>query len=294
MANGAPLLTEERIAALLPPRRADCHKGDNGRVLLCAGSERYTGTAVLAAAAALRAGCGLLEVCTPRAGKPYFAALPEACCTPVGSGGAWDEAALSEACARIPGRQALAFGCGMDQMANDTLAAAMLQEKKPLAIDADGLNHLAKHRSLLSLLHENTVLTPHPAEFSRLSGLSVDEICQDPATAAKRFADRYGCTVLLKGAVTQIASPVEAAQNAAGNPGLAKGGSGDVLTGLITGLLAQGLRPFDAACAGAYLLGASADTALTLLGTRMLAAGDVVSAVKQTLWRLSVDPRDPV
>ncbi len=289
MSASVRCITRQDVAALLPPRRKDSQKGDNGRALLCVGSERYTGAALLSAAAALRAGCGLLEVAVPRAVKPAFAALPEACCTPVGSGGAWSRAALVEAAALLPSKQSIGIGCGMDALESDALLLAALQSKKPLAIDADGLNYLSAHKDLYPQLHDAVVLTPHPGEMARLSGEPIERILADPAAAAQQFANAHRCIVLLKGAESYIASETRILRNATGNPGLAKGGSGDVLTGLIVGLMAQGCAPFDAACIGAYLLGSSADTALSLLGNRMLMAGDVVSAVEQTLWALPVD-----
>ena len=277
------ILTEDDIRALLPPRPGDSHKGKNGRVLLCVGSRRYTGAALLSAAAALRVGCGLLEAAVPGAVKPAFSMLPEACCTAVSDGDGWDGEAIVNATALLPNRQAIAIGSGMDVCANADLLSAAVMTRTPLVIDADGLNLLARNRDLLQSLHENVVLTPHAGEMARLLGGSVRDVTQNPKEIAAEAAKAWNCVVLLKGAETYIALDGRMAVNRTGNPGLAKGGSGDVLTGLLAGLLAQGLAPFDAACAGAYLLGVSADTALALLGNRMLMAGDVVDAVAATV-----------
>lgn len=276
-------LTQEDIRALLPPRPADSHKGMNGRALLCVGSKRYTGAALLSSAAALRVGCGLLETAVPGAVKPAFCVLPEACCTAVNDAEGWDATAIESAVALLPGRDAIGIGCGMDAIENDALLRAAIATGAPLVIDADGLNCLARHPALLHTLHGNVILTPHAGEMARLLQSSVQEVLSDPKKTAAEAAKEWNCVVLLKGAATQIACADRAAENHTGNPGLAKGGSGDVLTGLITGLLAQGLGAFGAACAGAYLLGSSADTALTLLGNRMLLSGDVVDAVRSTL-----------
>ena len=128
------------------------------------------------------------------------------------------------------------------------------------------------------------IVTPHPAEMSRLTGRGIGEILSDPVRAAQGFAEEHGCTVLLKNAVTVIASPDGRLRyNASGSPALAKGGSGDVLTGIVTALLAQGLSPFDAASAGAFLLGASACKAAELLKTRLTTASDVTDALEGAL-----------
>lgn len=276
-------LTQEDIRALLPVRPADSHKGMNGRALLCVGSKRYSGAALLSSAAALRVGCGLLEAAVPGAVKPAFCVLPEACCTAVNEAGSWDATAILNAVALLPGRDAIGVGSGMDVIENDALLCAAIASGTPLVIDADGLNHLSRHRTLLDMLHGNVILTPHAGEMARLLQTSVSDVLANPKKTAAEAAEAWNCVVLLKGTVTHIACVDRLAENHTGNPGLAKGGSGDVLTGLITGLLAQGLSAFDAACSGAYLLGVTADTALDLLGNRMLLAGDVVDAVRSTL-----------
>ena len=281
-----PVLTEEAVRGLLPQRPRDSHKGKNGRALLCVGSGRYTGAALLCAAAALRAGCGLLEAAVPGAVKPAFSELPEAMCTPVNTGEGWDADALKNASALLPGRQALGIGSGMGACANPSLLLAALQSKTPLVLDADGLNLLSRNRELFPLLHENVILTPHPGEMARLTELSQQQILNSPGETAAGAAAHWGCIVLLKGYESHIAGKGRLIKNVTGNPGLSKGGSGDVLAGLIVGLLAQGLAPFDAASIGAYLLGASADRALSLLGSRMLMATDVTGAVAGTLGQI--------
>lgn len=276
-------LTREKISLLLPPRPRNAHKGDNGYALLCVGSAQYTGAALLSAAAALRAGCGVLEVAVPSEVKPAFCALPEACCTAVNAVGVWDTDGMVYAAGRIPGKRALGLGCGMGKMEDTCLLKAAIGENVPLVIDADGLNLLAEHPDLLDSLHKNVILTPHPGEMARLMGTSTKDVLLDPAATAAWAAERWKCNILLKGADTYLSDGERVYHNATGNPGLAKGGSGDVLTGLIVGLLSQGLYPIDAACAGAYLLGTSAENALSLLGERMLMAGDVLGVVKMTL-----------
>jgi len=276
-------LTREDVAAWLPPRPADSHKGRNGRALLLVGSETYTGAALLCAGAALRCGCGLLTVGVPRAVKSAFAVLPEAMCLPLGDGTDWDAACCSDAKKLIGGQQAIAMGCGMGTMADVSLLETAIDSQIPLVLDADALNTLAKNRSLFDRLHKNVILTPHAGEMARLLETDIASVTADPAKTARESARRFGCIVLLKGAVTCISDGETVVYNTSGNAGLAKGGSGDTLTGIITAMLAQGSSPKNAACAGAFLLGASADIAYEVLGNRMLMAGDLIDVVQQTL-----------
>lgn len=273
---GEPMFWQEPedIVPLLPPRPFDSHKGKNGHALLCAGSKQYIGAALLCAKAALRTGCGLLSVCTPDAVRPAFGALPEAITIPTGTED-WNEQACKSATAAIDGKQAIGIGCGIGSGNIGSLLSAALQSRKPLVIDADGLNALAKHPELLSLLHENVVLTPHPGEMARLMGCSTADVLADPIKASRLFP----CTTLLKGATTIVHGNGSTLFCTEGTPALSKGGSGDVLTGLITALLAQGLSPFDAARTGTYLLGTTAKEAYRLLGERMLLASDVIDAL---------------
>ncbi len=277
------LLEREDIERLLPRRPLDSHKGSNGRALMCVGSGRYTGAALLSAGAALRAGAGLTTVAVPGAVKPAFTALPEAIAEAVSDGPDWDKAACGRAAELLPGKNAVCVGCGAGRGDILPLIETVLRSGLPAVLDADALNQIAKRRELFKLFHPNVILTPHPAEMGRLCGMEADAIVADPLETANRYAKEWNCVVLLKGATTCVADGKIVRLNTSGNPGLAKGGSGDVLSGLITGLLAQGLNAFDAACCGSYLLGASADMALTLLKERMLLAGDVVDAIERTI-----------
>jgi NAD(P)H-hydrate epimerase len=277
------LLERIDIEKLLPRRPQDSHKGSNGRALLCVGSGRYTGAALLCAGAALRAGAGLTTAAVPGAVKPAFSALPEVMAAAVNDAMDWDEDACLHAGALLPGKDAVCVGCGVGSGDIVPLIEQVLRSKIPAVLDADALNQLAKKPELFGLLHEKVVLTPHPAEMSRLCGEALETILADPIEIAERFAQKWNCVVLLKGATTCIARGDRVRISATGNPGLAKGGSGDVLSGLITGLIAQGIAPFDGACCGACLLGESADAALELLKERMLIARDVVDAIERTI-----------
>ena len=223
----------------------------------------------------------------PMAVKGAFSALPEVCCTAVGNGETWDAEAISQAAERLTGKDAVGIGCGMGACENASLLSAAIESGVPLVIDADGLNLLAQTPHLLGKLHSNVVLTPHVGEMARLCGCENTDILADPIAAAQGAAQRWHCTVLLKGATTCVAHESRVVLNTTGNAGLAKGGSGDVLTGLITGLMAQKLTPNDAAMVGAWLLGVSADMAFSILGNRMLVASDVIDAVRATVGALA-------
>lgn len=269
----------------LPPRKADGHKGDFGKLLIVGGAVGYTGAPYLTAAAAGRSGCGLVFAGVPAAIWPVEAAkcasampfpLPDA-------EGRLQENAFSQIWGRLSGCDVLALGPGLGRSeALSRLVCRLLTEtEKPVVLDADGINALAGHIDVLDGRRDRiTVLTPHEGEFARIGGASWG----DRALAARDFAAAHGCTLVLKGHRTVTAGPGgEVLVNTTGNSGLAKGGSGDVLTGIALALLAQGLKPLEAACAASYLLGASADRAYAILGNRMLLAGDVIDAISQEI-----------
>ena len=263
---------------LLPPRKRTAHKGDSGKALLCVGSPKYVGAALLSARACLAAGCGILFVASPDVVRTALWQLPEAIGIPIGTD--WSAETCSTAIGAMDGMQAVGIGCGLGNGDVSSLLEAALQAKRPVVLDADGLNCLSRHPELYPFLHEEVVLTPHPGEMGRLTGLSAGEVLEDPIDIAGRYAKQWGCTILLKGAATVVSDGLRTCLLAEGNAGLGKGGSGDVLTGIITGLLCQGIEPFDAACLGSYLLGTSAERAFELLGVRMLRATNVIEALK--------------
>ena len=282
-AGNVNLFLREDAARLLPARPTDSHKGKNGRALLCVGSLHLTGAALLSTAACLRAGAGLTTAAVPGGIKPAFSVLPEAMAIPVNDGEDWDEPGCEEATKLLSQKNAVCIGCGVGEGNILPLLDAVLESNIPAVLDADALNQLAKAPEILEKLHKNVILTPHPAEMARLCSETISQIIADPIGTAQIYASKWNCVVLLKGATTCISDGDTVRLNISGNAGLAKGGSGDVLAGLITGLLAQGIAPYDAASCGAYLLGASADTALDLLKERMLLARDVIDAVEQTI-----------
>ncbi len=271
---------EADVYELLPPLGLNIHKGSNGRALLCAGSKNYIGAALLSLKAALRSGCGLLHAAVPSGISAAFRETPSVISHPAGSGSQWDYEAAQTAVEIIPQVDAAALGPGMGSGEGIAiLLEAALKAKKPLVLDADALNALAKTPALFEHMHDKVVLTPHPGEMSRLINKPVDEILQNPIETAADAAKSWGCTLLLKGATSVIAFGGKACLNARGNPGLAKGGSGDMLTGIILALLAKGVEPYKAACAGAFILGTSAEKAYELLKERMLIASDVLDVL---------------
>ena len=250
-------------ASLLPARKADGNKGTFGRALLFCGSEGYRGAACLAAEGALAGGAGLVELASCEAVVSLVLSR-----APSVIGTAYAPSGIG---AYLPlhltkKATAILVGCGSGR--SERLALSVFELLKtpgcPVVLDADALNSLALMRGgLLDTLKgaaRPVVLTPHPLEFSRLSGLSLDEINADRVGVAQKFAKEYGVTLVLKGAGTVIASPNgEVTVNTTGGSGLAKGGSGDVLAGLITSLIAQGTAPRDAAILAVYLHGAAGD-----------------------------------
>lgn len=276
------LFSEAEAQIALPPRPFDAHKGDNGRGLLLAGSFRYPGAALLAGQSALGGGCGVLEVISTESARLYYTRLPEAVFSSVGDG--WTPYSVSEIAPRLKGKTAFAAGCGWGEEEQDhtfsPILISLLSSNLPGVLDADALNHLSRHKELYSLLHEKIVLTPHPGEMARLTGLDIWEIAQDPMGVAAQFSKEHHCTVLLKGTVTVIAGGGACYLTAEGNSGLAKGGSGDTLTGLVLAMLCQKKTPVEAACLGSYLLGAGAQKAFALLKERMLRASHVAEAMQ--------------
>lgn len=268
---GAELLSADMLARWLPPRRRNTHKGESGR-LLCIGGEHGSGGAILLCAeAALRSGAGLLRVAT-RASHviPLLTRCPEAMARGVESGEALPPL-LEQA-------DVVALGPGLGQGEwGHAMFALSLQAQRSLVMDADALNLLAAYPVAV----EDAILTPHPGEAARLLGMRISEIQADRYAAARAMADRFASVVVLKGAGTVIAAPGRTPRVIdAGNPGMATGGMGDVLTGVIAALRGQGLETFDAACAGALLHSLAADMA-SEAGERGLLPSDLMPYLRQ-------------
>lgn len=290
----APLLQETDLLLIDPalaargifPRRLDSHKGSWGHGLLAAGSRGMSGAALLAGTAALRSGLGLLTVACPSEIQPLLAAgLWEALTLPLPTSAQGEFS--PEAAAQVPLEKFTAAAIGPGCRAcpgTRALVGRLLKSELPLVIDADALNVLAPG---IPRRESPTLATPHPGEMARLLACAVQEVMADPLGACRRGARAWNCTVLLKGATTCIANPRgDGALNITGTPGLATGGSGDILMGLLLGLLAQGAEPFAAACAGAWVLGKASELAAAESGLIAQLPRDVLAALPQAFNQL--------
>lgn len=281
------------IAAVLPHRRPDAHKGNAGFVYILAGSPGLTGAAALAAEAAVRSGAGLVVVGVSQSLNAILEVkLTEAMTEPLPETphGALSAMAWEKVARRLEWADAIAFGPGVgtDPETGELLARLLENALKPLVIDADGLNQLAARPELLSRLPRETVLTPHPGELSRLTGLPVAEILSRRIEVARDCARRWGVVLHLKSSPSLTATPGgEVFLNSTGNAGMATGGSGDVLTGIIAALLAGGVSAAEAAWAGAFLHGAAGDQARDRMGEPGMSASDIILNLPTTWSGLS-------
>ena len=276
-------LNHELVLSLLPDRNPWGHKGNFGKLLLLCGSRGYTGAAFFVAMGALRAGAGLVFLGVPESiygieavklNEPVIFPLPDA-------GGRLSADAVPEILTRLPQMDAVLVGPGLGQ-SEGTLAVvrAVLEKAEcPVVVDADGINVLSAHRDLLRGRKSPTILTPHDGEFARLGGV----IGEDRMAAAAALAEELGCVVLLKGHETCITDGTDGYLNPTGNPGMAVGGSGDVLAGVITALLGAGLPPLEAAACGAWLHGAAGDRCAAELGQYGMLPTDMLSALPRLM-----------
>ena len=276
------ILSLEHILSILKPRPADCHKGMFGRLLNISGSGRYRGAATLSCLGALRAGVGLCVIAsTGDVCSAVTSHLPEAilCSLPCDESGNINPQKSSELLVdELAKANAVLLGCGLGEGSHSSrlLENVISSAKCPIVIDADGINALSKHIHLLRNAESPVIITPHPGEMARLCGVSTADISGDRAGFASRFAKDHSVVVVLKGSGTLIASPDgELFLNLTGGPGLAKGGSGDVLAGIIAAFLAQGINQFDACACGVYLHGLAGDKAASRRGVYSMLASDI-------------------
>jgi len=280
-------LEKEEIRSMLPERLRFSHKGTYGHALIISGSYGMMGAALLAGESCLRGGAGLVTLHVPKYGygivqtgfREGLVSLD------------LSDTLFSEPPDLAP-YSAIGVGPGIGQKKDTEKALKKLLEKAravPLVIDADGLNILSAHPEWHGLLPEGTILTPHPREFDRLAGESKNSFQRH--LKQREFARKHGVIVVLKGAYTGIADPEGGYRfNTTGNPGMASGGTGDVLTGLITGLLAQGIKPLHAAMAGVYLHGLAGDLALVDNGEESLIAGDLITHLGAAFKEVKREP----
>ena len=277
-------LIEEEVIKLLPPRPRLSHKGTFGRAVMIVGSPGMLGAAAIAAKAALKSGVGLVTIVTKRGLENTMNILvPEAVVLPLEEYDVSNPALESA----LIGASSVLIGCGLGRSVSAEFIASVLDTTTaPTVIDADGLNILAARPELLK--HRNVVITPHPLEFSRLTGRSVEEIEKDRLGAARSFAGEYGISLVLKGARTVVSEPGGSlAASLQSTSALAKAGSGDALAGVICALCAQGLSPVGAARLGVYLHARAGIMAGRLCGEYSAAVGDIVDSLKYAFMEVS-------
>ncbi|MBI3292275.1 MAG: NAD(P)H-hydrate dehydratase [Elusimicrobia bacterium] len=295
-----PRLTARLVARWLPRRRKDVHKGDVGHVLILAGSRGMSGAAVLCAQGALRGGAGLVTIACPTSQQPIVAAsLVEALTLPLPEtrAGSVARQGVTPVLRVVQSRRinAVVIGPGLSVHPDSTalVERLLLRLSTPVVLDADGLNALAQGRSLASRNHllrarqAPTILSPHPGELARWVGMTAEEVQRDRVRWATRVSREGHLICVLKGYHTVIASDRKTVINPTGNAGMATGGSGDVLAGLMGALLGQGRDPWRAACVGVYLHGLAGDIAVRTKAQIGLIASDIADTIPLAMRRLA-------
>jgi len=276
-------LDHAQVLRLLPDRDPWAHKGDFGKILLLCGSRGYTGAAALAAMGALRSGAGLVYLGVPESiyaieaiklTEPIIFPLPD-------EDGKFAPKAAKQIVSNLSGKDAVLIGPGIGRSEGTACAVRTVLEEfaGPVILDADGINVLKAHRNILRGRTGITILTPHDGEFCRIGGV----IGADRAAAAAELAKELGVIVLLKGHETVITDGSTCYINQTGNPGMAVGGSGDVLAGMITSLVGQGIAPLEAAACAAWLHGAAGDACAEQIGQYGMLPSDLVNALPRLM-----------
>ena len=276
-------LNHKMVLDILPDRDPWGHKGSFGKTLLLCGSRGFTGAAYLAAMGALRSGAGLTFLGVPESiyaieavklNEPVVFPLPDC-------GGCMGASAIPEILQRLPHMDAVLIGCGIGQSeGTEAVVKAVLENAQcPVVVDADGINVLKGNKDILRGRAYPTILTPHDGEFIRFGG----RIGENRMTSCMEFAGEWNCIVLLKGHRTCISDGTAGYRNTTGNPGMAVGGSGDVLAGIITGLLGQGIAPLEAAACGAWLHGAAGDLCADEVGQYGMLPTDMLNVLPRLL-----------
>lgn len=276
-------LKAEDVLSILPDRDPEAHKGSFGKILLLCGSRGYTGAAYLSAMGALRSGAGLVYLGVPESiyaieavklNEPVVFPLPD-------EGGKMSEKAVPEILERLGKMDAVLMGCGMGKSAGTlaVLETVLKNAKCPVVLDADGINLVSAHKDLLRGRTAPTVLTPHDGEYLRLAG----SLGKDRMTAAGDLARELGCVVVLKGHRTWITDGASFCRNTTGNPGMAVGGSGDMLAGMIVSLLGQGMGPLEAAECAVWIHGAAGDLCQKELGQYGMLPSDMLEALPRLM-----------
>ena len=284
-------ITLDFVKENMPRRPDDAHKGTMGTLLNISGSYAMAGACVLSSLAALRSGVGLLKVALPKSIYPIVAS---SCCEAVylpldeSEEGTVSKDSLDVLLDASKNANSVLLGCGL-KLCDDTIK--FVKEfvgkcENKLLVDADGINALARNIDILSSTKAEVVLTPHVKEMSRLTGLSVQEIAQNREEVAMTFAKNFSCTVVLKGKDTVVTDGDRLLINPTGNSGMARGGSGDVLSGIIASFMAQGVSSFESACMGVYIHGLSGDIAAARYSKTAMLPSDILTCLCDTFKTL--------
>jgi len=293
------LITPEWVKSVLPSRPLSAHKGTFGRVIIVAGSNNYIGAAYLACMGAARVGAGLVTLATARSLQPILASkMTEVTYLPLAEAepGIIDAKGAVDLLQQFGECKALVVGCGLGQHPSTTefLKEALIKEPHrlpPAILDADALNILAGVPQWWEKLPSQVVLTPHPGEMSRLMDASVSQVQSRRIQISRETAFRWGKIVLLKGAYSVVSDPEGKAKlSPYANPGLASAGTGDVLAGIVGGLMCQGLSPFEAAACGVYLHGAAGEAVSEEMGDAGMLASDLLPVLPKVIKRLKENP----
>jgi ADP-dependent NAD(P)H-hydrate dehydratase len=293
MGDTLPAVEAITRLTLLPPRNKESNKGDFGKVLVVAGSRGMAGAAILCASTALRSGAGLVKAAVPAdilpvvaAGNPCYMTLPLSC----DEQGQLSAAAAAELVALSEGQDVLAVGPGLGRArgVGEVVFHLLDGTRVPMVLDADGLNAVGNATDRLLARRAPLILTPHPGEFARLLGCEVATVQTNRMDLARRFAFDHQLILVLKGNGTIVTDGRRLYVNDTGNPGMATGGTGDVLTGLIAALVGQGLEPFAAAQLGVYLHGLAGDLAQDAVGEVSLIASDLLIHLPAAFRRISL------
>lgn len=274
-------ITQEDIDRFLPERAPETHKGSYGKILLICGSRGFTGAAAMAAMGALRSGAGLVYLGVPESIYAIEAVkLNEAVVFPLpDQDGQLSAEAIPELLRRSEAMDAVAIGCGIGtgEGCRKVVEAILRETKCPVVLDADGINVICQHKMILRDRQAPTILTPHPGEYLRMDYTDMTPI------GVQNAAKELGCILLRKGHRTVITDGKTVYENLTGNPGMAVGGSGDVLTGVIAALLGQGLAPLEAAACGAWLHGRAGDLCAKEMGQYGMLPTDYVNVLPRLL-----------
>lgn len=285
-------LTWQKICTIIPRRKRDAQKGDFGRLLCITGSCNMPGACALSTQAALRCGAGLVSVATAAENPMRLAAaMPEAMWIPLKTDteGFFLDSDNHQTLEPLFHRaNALLIGCGMGvtEQTRCLVRWVLKLAECPVILDADGLNCIADCIDIGRRTRTDWILTPHPGEMARLTGISIAEIQANRQQTAQQFVQQHPVTLVLKGAGTLVAQANHIACNPTGNPGMSRGGSGDILAGMIAALTAQGISAWDAACAGVYLHGMAGDLAAARYSEQAMLPRDLLACLPEVFRQL--------